>query len=254
MKGYIAFTRKEIIEQIRTFKWLIIVTVFFIFGMLSPLTAKLMPIILSGMKVEGMEIIFPDPTAMDSYVQFFKNVTQMGIVVILLVFGGTLSNELTRGTLINILAKGLRRHTVILSKYTAALLLWTMGYVVASVTTYGYTLYLFGAFEVENLVFSLLCFWLFGCFVIALIFLSSTLTGGNFGGLILTALALVVMLMLNISPKVEKFNPITLAAKNVKLLAGLQQVEGMLITIWITISLTVLCLLLSMIFFNKKKI
>lgn len=254
MKGYLAFTKKEFTEQLRTFKWLIVFSVFFVFGMMSPLFAKLMPEIFAGMKVEGIEIIIPEPTVMDAYSQFFKNITQMGILVLLLVFGGTISNELTRGTLINVLAKGLPRHTVILSKYTAAVALWTVGYLLAAATTYGYTVYLFENVAVENLVFSLFCLWLFGCFIISLIFLSSTIAAGNFGGLILSAAALLVMLMINILPKAVKFNPITLASKNVALISGAQAVNGLMITVWITCALTIGCLIISMVLISKRKL
>lgn len=43
MRGYLAFVKKELLEQVRTYKLLILLLVFFIFGMLSPLMAKLMP-------------------------------------------------------------------------------------------------------------------------------------------------------------------------------------------------------------------
>jgi ABC-2 type transport system permease protein len=222
--------------------------------MLSPLMAKLLPDMLKGMKIQGMEIERPEPTIMDAYAQFFKNFTQMGILAVLLVFGGSLSNELVKGTLINILAKGLPRHMVILSMYFAAVILWTVGFLLAAVTAYGYTVYLFNNAWLDNLVFSMFCLWFFGCFVLALIFLSSTLAAGSFGGLILSAAALVVMLMINILPDAEKFNPITLASKNVALLNGAQDVEGMLVTVLVTGILTIASIAVSILLFAKKKL
>jgi ABC-2 type transport system permease protein len=254
MRGYLAFTKKELLEQLRTYKWLIVFSVFFLFGMMSPLLAKLMPDILAGMDIEGMQIVIPDPTVLDAYGQFFKNLNQMGILVLLLVFGGTLSNEMMRGTLINVLAKGLPRHTVILSKFTASVMLWTAGYLVSAGTNYAYTVYLFKDTRVQNLPFSLFCLWLFGCFVLALIILSSTITTGNFGGLILSAIALILMLMINISPNAEKYNPITLASKNVVLLTGEQEVGGLLLALCITAVLTMGCIIISIVMFGKKKL
>ena len=254
MRGFYAFTKKELLEQLRTFKWLIILSVFFLFGMMSPVMAKLLPDILSGMEVEGMVIKVPEPTALDAYAQFFKNFTQMGMLVVLLVFGGTLSGELSKGTLINILAKGLPRHTVLLSKYMAAVLLWTVGYLVAAATNYGYTAYLFKTTTVENLLFSLFCLWLFGCFVLALIILSSTIASGNFGGLILSAVALVVMLLLDIFPNTHRYNPISLASENLALLSGNVQTEELAIAVVITVILTVACLVAAIALFRKKKL
>jgi len=253
MRVYIAFTKKEIVEQIRTYKWLIVISVFFLFGMMSPLLAKLMPDIMSGMKVEGIKIEIPEPVVMDAYAQFFKNFTQMGILILLLVFGGTLSNELMKGTLINILAKGLPRPTVILSKFTASVILWTVGLLVAVTTTYGYAFYLFGDASVPNFVFSIFCLWLFGCFLIALILLSSALANGTFGGLILSVITLVVLLLISISPKVAKFNPITLTSKNLDLLKESVNVNDLYLPVAITAVLTIVALYLAILLFRRKK-
>lgn len=254
MIGFIAFTKKEFLEQLRTYKLLIMGSVFFLFGMMSPLLAKLLPDIMSGMTVEGMTFIIPEPTVIDAYIQFFKNLTQMGIIVILLVFGGTLSNELTRGTLINILAKGLPRHTVILSKYTGALTLWTLSYLLAAVTNYGYAVYLFEDASVQNLLFSLFCLWLFGAFVLSLIFLSSTIIGGNFGGLVMTAAVLSSLLAINVFPKAQKFNPIYLSSHNVELLQGTIRPDTFTKSLCITIALILGCMFASIKVFAKKKL
>ncbi|MDF2512637.1 MAG: rane protein [Herbinix sp.] len=254
MRGFYAFIKKEFLEQIRTFRLWILLAVAVLFGMMSPLMAKLMPEILSSMNMEGMVIQIPEPTVYDAYTQFFKNFTQMGTLVILLIFGGTLSGELSKGTLINLLAKGLPRRTVLLSKYVAAVIIWTVAYALAFVTNYGYTVYLFPETDVKNLFFSLFCLWIFVCFVISLIMLSSTIAPGSFGGLILSAGALVVMLMVSIIPKAEKFNPITLASVNVALLEGTKSVSGLTLTVSITILLILGSLIASILIFEKKKL
>ncbi|MBP1754109.1 MAG: rane protein [Firmicutes bacterium] len=254
MRAFFVFTKKELVEQLRTYKSLILLSVFFLFGMMSPLLAKLLPEILSGMELQGMKIEIPEPTVLDAYGQFFKNLTQMGLLATLLVFGGILSNEMSKGTLINILAKGLPRYTVLLSKFTAAVLLWSASYGLAAGVNYGYTEYLFENTAVHNLGFSLFCLWLFGCFIIAVILLSSTILSGNFGGLILSAGAIVVMLILNIFPGLEKYNPITLASKNVALLLGTATSADLTWNVVITCLLTLGSLLLSAILFHRKRI
>jgi ABC-2 type transport system permease protein len=254
MRGYIPFIKKEFTEQLRTFRVLIILAVFFIFGMMSPLLAKMLPDIMSGMEIQGMTITIPEAKAMDAFGQFFKNTTQMGVIVILLVFGGIISNELTKGTLINILAKGLGRHTVILAKYTAALILWTVTFLLSALVNQGYTMYLFDTSEVKNVVFAMFCFWLFVAFLLALIILSSILTGGSFGGLILTAAVLGGLLLLNVFPNTEKVNPIYLSSHNLEFLSGsLKPVEATT-PILITVVLIIAILTASISLFNKKKL
>lgn len=254
MKGYLVFTKKEFVEQMRTYRLLILLSVFFIFGLMSPLLAKLMPEILSGMDIQGMIITIPEATAMDAYAQFFKNITQMGIIVILLVFGGVISNELTKGTLINILAKGLGRHTVILAKYTSMLVLWTLALVLASLVNQAYTMLLFDTSDISNLLLSIFYLWLFGAFLLSLIILSSVLTGGNFGGLILTVVVLGGLLILDLFPKLEKVNPIYLSSHNLEFLTEALKPIDALIPALVTTVLLIVNILGSIAIFNNKKL
>lgn len=253
IRGYIAFTKKELLEQIRTYKLLIFFAAFLMFGLMSPLLARLMPNILSSMDMGGIKLELSSPTVMDAYAQFFKNLTQMGILVLLLVFGGSLSGEFVKGTLLQILAKGLSRTAVLLAKYTAAVLLWTGGFLLSVIINYIYTVYLFDKGYLPNLSLSLFCLWLFGMFLISLIFLSSTIAPGAFGGLILTVIALAAMLMGNVFNSVAKFNPVTLASVNTELLNGTIDAKAVYVTIIITVILTICSLLLSIFLFKKKR-
>ncbi len=253
IRGYIAFTKKELLEQIRTYKLLIFFAAFLMFGLMSPLLARLMPNILSSMDMGGIKLELPSPTVLDAYAQFFKNLTQMGILVLLLVFGGSLSGEFVKGTLLQILAKGLSRTAVLLAKYTATVLLWTGGFLLSVIINYIYTVYLFDKGYLPNLSLSLFCLWLFGMFLISLIFLSSTIAPGAFGGLILTVIALAAMLMGTVFNSVAKFNPVTLASVNTELLNGTIDAKAVYVTIIITVILTICSLLLSIFLFKKKR-
>ncbi len=254
MRGYYAFVKKELTESLKSYRALILLAVFFVFGMMSPLLAKLTPEILASMAIEGVSITVPEPTAVDAYSQLFKNLTQMGMVVLLLVFGGMLSNEIARGTLLNMLTKGLSRHAVILAKYTVAVLLWTAALTLSALTTYGYTVYLFGNGVIDHLLFALIGFWLFGAFVLAFILLSSAVIKGSFGGLILTAVTLLVLLLLNIAPALVKWNPISLASSYMGLFLGGVTVESLFPAVGVTVVATVASLGLAMFLFGKSNL
>jgi len=254
MNSYIAFTKKELLENFRTFRILILVSVFFLFGMLSPLTAKLMPEIFKSLALDGIVITIPDPTALDAYSQLFKNLTQMGILVLLLVFSGMLSTEITKGTLINMLTKGLSRSAVILAKFTVAGVIWSLSLLLAFITTFGYTAYLFGNANLPNLIFSIFCLWVYGLFLLSLILLASSFTSGNFGGLTLTAVLIVIMMIVDVFPKIHQFNPIALASQNVSLLIEKVNVSAMIPIVIITVLLTLASLVGSVLIFNKRKL
>lgn len=220
MRGYYAFLKKELLESIRTYKLLILIAVFFIFGMLSPLTAKLMPELLSSFLPEGMTLTIAEPTALDAWMQFFKNTSQMGLILIVILFSGILGTELTRGTLINMLTKGLSRYAVILSKLTAMILLWTVSYTTAFIVTWGYTAYLFPNDALPHLGLSLFCLWLFGTFLMTLLLFAAALVKSSYGALIVTGAVSALLAMVNIAPPAQKYNPLILALNNTALLTN----------------------------------
>src|ERR1035437_5743953 len=138
MKMFITFTKKELLEEWRNFKILILFLVLIAFGMLSPVLAKMMPDIFSQIDV-GFALTIPKPTYMDSYLQFFKNITQMGIIVVILIFSGNITGELQKGTAILMLSKGLSKLTFIVSKFISMVIIWTVGYALSATFCYYYT-------------------------------------------------------------------------------------------------------------------
>ena len=80
MRGYTKKKKKEGTEHLRTYRIFILLTVFFLFGMMSPLAAKLLPQILASAMPEGISITLPDPSAIDSWSQFFKNISKFILI------------------------------------------------------------------------------------------------------------------------------------------------------------------------------
>jgi len=254
MSGFSAFLRKEFLEQRRTYKLLIMLAAFTLFGMMSPLLAKLTPDIIKSLGTDGISITMPDPTYLDAYAQLFKNITQMGMIVLLLVFAGSMSQELSKGTLVNVLSKGLPRTAVVISKYAACLALWTISLVLCAAVHYGYTLYLFGSHPTAHLLLSLLCLWLFGALLLAVMILTGTLLKGGYGGLLATAVILGILLLLSILPGSLHWNPITLASVSTGLLDGSLKAVDILGALWVSAGAAVLCLAGAVLIFRKKQL
>lgn len=254
MKNYLTFTKKELVESSRTYKLLIMLTVFFIFGMMSPLTAKILPQILSQFMPEGITITLPEPSAIDSWGQFFKNISQMGLILMVIVFSGVLSTELSRGTLINILTKGLSRSTVILSKYTGMAVIWTTSLVLAFLVGWGYTAYLFPGSRIVNLLFSVFCLWLFGMFLLAVLLFASTLIKNNYGCMVITGAIVVVLTICNIVPVLKKINPYSLVVENVSLLTNITKVQDLVYSVLATGICIAALVAFSVLVFRKRQL
>ncbi|MFS8501551.1 MAG: ABC transporter permease [Caldicoprobacter sp.] len=254
MRGYLVFLKKEIFEYTKTYKLLIMLVVFAIFGITNPLIAKLLPEILGSLATDGVIITLPEPTAYDAWEQFFKNATQMGLIVTVIIFSGVLSSELSKGTLINLLTKGLSRTAVILSKYTCMVLVWTASIALCFGLTYGYTVYLFPKDETSNLLFSVFCLWLFGLFLLAVLIFSATLTKSNYGCLLITLVAVLACMIMDIVPAMHRYNPISLATDNMGLIMNSIEVSSLYSAILISCLLSLIFVSLSVTIFRRKQL
>ncbi|TDP49398.1 ABC transporter permease [Aminicella lysinilytica] len=220
MRQYMVFMNKEILEFIRTYKLLVLFAVFMILGIMNPLTAKLLPYIMGNFMPEGLTINIADPTAMDSWTQFYKNVPQMGLVVLVLIFAGIISNEYINNTLVNMLTKGLKPATLVLSKVTVAMTMWTGAYWCCFLITYGYTEYYWDQSKGSHFFFAALYLWIFGIFLIACVTAASSFFKNFYGSLIVTGAVVVIMYIISLAPKTNDYNPLSLASGNMNILNG----------------------------------
>lgn len=252
MRSFIAFTKKEFIESARTYKLLIIYLVFILFGMLNPVTAKILPELLSSIMTEGVQIILPEPTTIDAWGQFYKNMSTQ-LILFVIVFSGILSNELTKGTLINMLTKGLPRQTVILSKFIFLVFVWTSAYWICYGTTYIYSSYLLSG-DVHNVFVGAIIVWLYGIFVISMMVFSSVVVKSMYGVLLITGSFVLILMIANMIPSIQKYNPYTLSTGSMELLSGEAAIGDFQLSIIITIICTVIFVYVSRYVFNKVKL
>jgi ABC-2 type transport system permease protein len=239
-------------DYLRNYKAMILIIVFAILGIMSPLSAKFMPDILKEFMPAGMSIKIPEPTNIDSWTQFFKNVSQMGSIVMVIIFSGMMSSEYEKGTLVNLVTKGLPRKTIIAAKYTIALVLWTISYWECFFITWAYTLYYFPQGKTTNLTLAVFGFYLFGIMLISIVTLGAISFKNTYSSLLFTASFTVMLFIINLFPKAVKWNPLQLASSNINILQGTLVFSDIKYSL-VTLVLTIVCAYgLSIKIFNKK--
>lgn len=189
----LAFFTKELREGIATYKSLLLLSIFIGFGIMSPLTAKLMPTILSSVTTPAIAAQFGEPTAIDAWLQFFKNVPQLGLVLFLLTMSTTVSKE--KPYLPILLAQGLTRPQLLNAKALYLTALWTLCYSISASITYSYTLYYWDMSVVHHLLPALIGVYAFGVFFILLVLAGNALGGTTASGLVTAVIALVVLVL-----------------------------------------------------------
>ena len=190
-------TRKEIHQLWRTKRLFVMSAVFLIFGMGSPLIAKVTPQILSS--IEGAEMfadLIPEPTAGDAMSQYIKNLSQFGFILAVLLAMGLVVGEKERKTIPMIISKPMPRWAFIISKYFAQLIMYVVMFLLSSLVAYYYTIILFGSLDLGAflLLNGLMLLWL-------LTFVALSLLGSTLGKSTIAAggigLGLSVALMLS---------------------------------------------------------
>jgi ABC-2 type transport system permease protein len=252
----IAFLKKELLEQIRSGKLLFLGILFVLFGVMNPAVAKLTPWLLEtladSMAEGGMTITIGEVTALDSWVQFFKNIP-MALIAFVLMEGSIFTREYSSGTLLLSLTKGFARYKVVATKALVLTALWSLGYWLCFGITYGYNAYFWDNSVAQNLLFSVLCWWLFGLWVIALLVLFSSLAKENTGVLLGTGGVVLTCSLFSFIPKVQKFLPTQLTDGN-SLIYGAIEMDKYVPALVIAGAMILVCFVASIPIFNKKQL
>jgi ABC-2 type transport system permease protein len=255
MKSLIAFMKKEMIEQIRSGKCLLFGILFLLFGIMNPAIAKLTPWLLEmfaeTLEGSGMSVTAITVSALDSWMQFYKNIP-MALIVFVLIQSSIFTKEYASGTLVLSLTKGLERFKVVVSKTAVLLSLWTVGYWMCFGITHAYNAYFWDNAVAKNLVFSAIYWWLFSIFVIALVVMFSTITVTNTGVLLGTGGIVLASYLVGLIPKIAKYLPTFLTDGN-SLIYGLAETKTYMISVIITAVLSLICFSVSIPLFNKKQ-
>ncbi|TVP91054.1 ABC transporter permease subunit [Alkalibacterium sp.] len=252
MRGFKAFIIKEIKENTRNYRFFILGIVFAVVGLLSPLSARFLPELLSNMIDENITIILSDPTYIDSWMQFFSNMNQMALVAFVLVFSSILSKEYDKGTLVHMVTKGLPRLTIYYAKFTVMLVSWTFFFWMSFAITLGYTFYYFPEGTTDGLFLSVGSLYLFGILLIALLMSSAAFFSTVFAPLLTVGGFLAVLFILNLFPFIEEWSPLQLASRNTELLIRTNADTALNQSLFVSALLILFFLVIGSIKFRKK--
>lgn len=256
MRQLTAFIQKEFTEVMRNSKLLICAIIFVLLGIMNPAIAKITPWLVeqfsnatsgAGMLIQTMEI-----SALTSWEQFFKNMP-MGIVFFVLMFSGIVAAELQKGTLINIVTKGMPRWKIMVSKLILLLVLWTGMYFASYIITYVYNDFYWDNDTVNNIFFSVFCLYLFGVWLISLIILMSALADNSAAVSIGVCGVFLLSYLLGIIPTVQDYLPTKLMGGS-NLIYELAEPADFTGAIVVVAIWSVVDIILGIIIFNKKNL
>lgn len=256
MNVFFAFLKKEFFELSRSGKMMILSFIFILFGIMNPAVAKLTPWILEmsadSLGNQGIIIGEITVTAMDSWLQFVKNIP-MAMIIMLIMFSSTFTGEYSKGTLIPIVTKGLSRNNIVISKTVVMIITWSVGFWLCFGITYGYTAYYWDNSAVNNLAFMAFCWWLMGIFLICALILFSAFATSSPQVMVGVGGVYAVMYIMGMFGKIKEYLP-TFILDSSSLLTAQSKPTDYYSAILITIALSVLSLLISLPITHKRQL
>lgn len=186
-----AYLKKEFIESLRQYKYLMLAAGIIIFALLDPIMLKLLPDILKSQLPADISALFvtTQKTAVQTYI---KDINQIGLLFIIFIFSGTLSDEIHSEKLVFPYSKGASPKSIVLAKflsYSLAVCIFTF---IGFLANYYYVTILFekDPLALANLLSSIILVCIYFIFNVSLtLFFSSIFSKGLVGGIITLAVS-----------------------------------------------------------------
>jgi ABC-2 type transport system permease protein len=136
---------KEICEQWRTRRMIVAAAVLTALGLMGPLSAKYLPVLLANLAEvpEGLAEFLPTPDVAMALGEYLDNLIQFGVILAILVPMSAVVGERTSGTAEITLSKPVGRGAFLLAKFLGYTVTLTAGIALASLAGYYYTGLLF---------------------------------------------------------------------------------------------------------------
>ncbi len=252
----IAFVRKELMENVRSKRLLIITILSVLMAILGPATALLTPKILElfaeDLSASGMTITSTDITVFDSWMQYFKNIPIV-LIVLTIIWAGSFTGEYQKHTLIPFVTKGLSRTGIYTAKITVLSLIWTGAYGLYFAISVYYNGYYWGNGPVKYMGMAILCYWLFGLWIVAAIGFFSAFCSSTFQVILGVGAMYFLCTLLGIVPKLADKLPTALCG-GLSLMQGASEPTDFTVPILVTVILIVLLTGCGIALFQKKEV
>ena len=199
MNVTLVFARKEALEIVRTWRIWVLPVIILFFAISAPLLARFTPEIIGAVGGGQLGAInLPTPKYADAYGQWIKNLSQIFLFALIIIYGGIVSSETTSGTAILVLTKPMSRGAFVAVKATIHSLFLAALAIIGTLVTWGITGAIFGKAPVQALWSSTLVWLVLGVFYIALMTFLSVLissaagaAGAGIGGFVLLAIGAI---------------------------------------------------------------
>lgn len=245
--------KKEFTEIFRTYKIYVIPIIFLVFGLTSPIIAKFTPELVKSL-VTDITIEIPPPTWKDAFAQLFKNLTQIGILAIILTSMGIVADEKSKGTVMLVLAKPVSRYAFVFSKLIATLSLVTVSLILSYIACLYNTSILFPDMQIDKTLQATIIYTIYMIFITSLTIFASTIANNNIaaGGISIAGL-FIASLLPSLNRTLAQYSPGALTGTMNSIIVGTASFWNTTWTILITLVISIGLIMFGNFIFSKQE-
>lgn len=220
MSGFTAFAGKEMHEILRTWRIWVLPGILLFFALTGPVIARFTPEIVGALAADQFGgFTIPTPTYLDAYAGWLKNLSQIALFALIIVYGSIVSAEIKSGTAALVLTKPVSRTAFVIAKASVHSAFLAVLVVLGTLLTWALTAVVFGEAP-GSVLWSAAMVWLvFGILFIALMTLLSVLissaagaAGAGLGVLVVLSIAAIWKPLAACSPAGLTTQPLSMAA------------------------------------------
>ncbi len=176
MAGFSVLARREALEIVRTWRIWVLPTIVLLFAIIGPPLARITPELLGSLAGGEPGTLRPPPaTYADSYGQWIKNLSQIVLFALIIIYGGVVSAEIRGGTAAFILSKPVARPAFVAAKAVVHGIFITLIFALGSAITWLETQLIFGQAPARELWIPALLLLIFGLLMMSLMTLFSVM-------------------------------------------------------------------------------
>ena len=209
--------RLEWLRLIRTPRAISLAAVYLLFGLLGPVIAKYMADIVSHVE-SGITITVPPPTPKDGVAQYISQVSQTGLVVVVVVAAGTLAFDGRRGVATFLRTRVPSMAALVVPRYVVTSLAAVGAYALGTLAAWYETALLIGPLPVGPMLAGLLCQAGYLLFAVAVVAVAASVARRTVGTIGIALAVLLLLPIAGIASAVHDWLPSTLVTAPVELL------------------------------------
>lgn len=160
--------RLERLRLLRTHRWLVLIGPYLAFGVLGPLTARFFDELMARAGGD-ITVIAPDPRPVDGLVQFVSNVSQLGLLAVVVVAAAALAVDAHPQRAAFLRTRLSRAGDLVLAPYTVTVVAAVAALTLGTAVTWGLTTALLGGLPAGPMLVGTLYGAVYLAFVVALV-------------------------------------------------------------------------------------